>query len=146
MGEIAGLVAVLGCTLFTGAAIYITLVEHPARLACGTELAATEFVPSYRRAIPMQVGLALVATAAGLVRWGATGGGLWLWGAVCIFSVVPFTLIVILPTNKRLLDPARDRGSAETRALLDTWGRLHAGRSLLGLVASLLLATALGRP
>ena len=40
--------------LFAGAAIYITFVEHPARLECGTELAATEFGPSYRRATLMQ--------------------------------------------------------------------------------------------
>jgi hypothetical protein len=44
------LLATLCAGLFAGAAIYITFVEHPARLECGTELAATEFAPSYRRA------------------------------------------------------------------------------------------------
>jgi hypothetical protein len=42
-------VSVLAATLFGGAAIYITLVEHPARMVCGTQLAATVFGPSYRR-------------------------------------------------------------------------------------------------
>ena len=37
------LIAVLACALFTGAAVYITFVEHPARMQCGVELAATEF-------------------------------------------------------------------------------------------------------
>ena len=37
------LIATLCAGLFAGAAIYITLVEHPARLECGTVLAATEF-------------------------------------------------------------------------------------------------------
>jgi hypothetical protein len=37
--EVAEFIAILCTTLFTGAAIYVTLVEHPARMACGTELA-----------------------------------------------------------------------------------------------------------
>ncbi|PCJ47903.1 MAG: hypothetical protein COA74_10760, partial [Gammaproteobacteria bacterium] len=53
--------AVLACTLFAGAAIYINVAEHPARLECGTELAATVFGPSYRRAAAMQASLAIVA-------------------------------------------------------------------------------------
>ena len=43
-------VAILSAVLFSGAAMYINLVEHPARMECGTRLAATEFGPSYRRA------------------------------------------------------------------------------------------------
>ena len=35
MREIAQFVAVLACALFTGAAVYINLVEHPARMQCG---------------------------------------------------------------------------------------------------------------
>ncbi|HWP91979.1 MAG TPA: hypothetical protein VNN20_07270 [Thermodesulfobacteriota bacterium] len=42
--------AVLTAVLFTGAAIYINLVEHPARMECETELATTVFGPSYKRA------------------------------------------------------------------------------------------------
>ncbi len=136
MTEAATFVAVFACTLFTGAAIYINLVEHPARLACGTELAATQWVPSYERATVMQVSLAVLAAASGTVRWTQGGGVLWLWGAIVIFAVIPFTVVVILPTNKKLLDPNRNRGSDETRALLETWGRLHAVRTVLGLLAS----------
>lgn len=43
--QIIELLAVLACTLFTGAAVYITAVEHPARLSCGTQIAATEWAP-----------------------------------------------------------------------------------------------------
>jgi hypothetical protein len=39
---IAGLAALL-CTIFTGATIYITFVEHPARVSLGTEAAARQF-------------------------------------------------------------------------------------------------------
>ncbi|HJU06523.1 MAG TPA: DUF1772 domain-containing protein [Nitrospiraceae bacterium] len=129
-------IAVLSSTLFTGAAIYINVAEHPARMACGTELAATVFRPSYQRAAPMQVLLALVAMAAGLLSWWMGGRVLWLIGALVMFSVIPFTLIVIMPTNRQLLDPGLDRSSESTRRLLQTWGMLHAIRSALSLVAS----------
>jgi hypothetical protein len=138
LAELAALVAVLASTLFAGAAIYINIAEHPARLACGTELAATQFIPSYKRAAVMQVFLAATATLAGLVRGGLGGGMIWFVASGLIFAVIPFTLIAILPTNSRLLDPSRDRSSSETRALLEKWGRLHAVRSAVSLVAAVL--------
>lgn len=55
----AEFLATLACSVFAGAAVYITLVEHPARMACGIEIAATEFSPSYRRATVMQASLAI---------------------------------------------------------------------------------------
>ena len=62
-------VAVLAALLFSGAAIHINLAEHPARMECGTQLAATVFGPSYRRAAVMQIILALAATIAGISAW-----------------------------------------------------------------------------
>src|SRR4029453_14012715 len=95
-------VAILSCTLFAGAALYINLAEHPARMECGAELAATVFGPSYHRAAAMQAPLALVATVSAVGSWWFDDSILWLAGALLIFAVVPFTLLVILPTNKRL--------------------------------------------
>ena len=132
----------LAATLFAGASLYINLVEHPARLSCGTEIAARQWAPSYKRATVMQVSLAIMATAAGIARGIAAGGALWLAGAALIFAVIPFTVIVVLPTNKRLLAPGRDLASAETRHLLEHWGRLHAVRSALSLAASVLFIIA----
>ena len=137
MAELVGIAATLAASLFAGAAIYINLVEHPARLACGTELAARQFAPSYKRATVMQVSLAVVAALAGVANWLNGAGVAWLTGALLIFAVIPFTLIAILPTNTKLLAPGRDKGSAETRRLLEAWGRLHAVRSLLSLAAAL---------
>jgi hypothetical protein len=130
------LIAVLATTLFTGAAIYINLVEHPARMSCTTEIAATVWAPSYKRATAMQASLAIVGFLAGVAAWLLGAGGMWLVGALFIFAVVPVTLIVIFPTNNRLLTPGRDLASPETRELLVKWGNLHAIRSVLSLVAS----------
>ena len=121
--------------LFAGAALYITLVEHPARMECGTALAATQFGPSYCRATVMQASLAALSFLSAVGAWLATSRLAWLLGAILIVAVIPFTLIVILPTNKKLLDPDLDRNSSLARQLLDCWGKLHAVRTLLSLAA-----------
>ena len=141
-GQVSELIAVLASTMFTGAAIYISLVEHPARLSCGTEIAATEWAPSYKRATLMQAPLAALAGVFGIIRGLHGGSLLWIWAALLILAVIPFTLIVIRPTNNRLLEPRRDRGSSETRALLHAWGRLHGVRSVLSAAASVLFVWA----
>jgi hypothetical protein len=102
--------ASLCCALFAGAAIYINLVEHPARMGCDTKIAATVWAPGYKRAAVMQATLAILSFLAGSAAWLLGGGIMWLAGAVIIGLVVPFTLLVIKPTNDQLLDPARDPG------------------------------------
>jgi hypothetical protein len=133
------LVALFCTGLFAGAAIYITLVEHPARLECGPAPAIAEFGPSYRRAAVMQASLAAVGCLAGVVDWVQGSSAPVLVSALLLGAVIPFTLIVIMPTNKRLLDAGLDRGSPEAAALLARWGRLHAVRSVASGVAFLLL-------
>jgi hypothetical protein len=130
-----GIVASIASGLFAGAAIYINLVEHPARLACGPELALKEFGPSYHRATIMQASLAIAGSIAGLITGWQRGDSIAVLAGVLLGSVVPFTLLVIVPTNRRLLDPGLDAHSAEAAALLQRWGRLHAVRSLLAFVA-----------
>lgn len=135
--------AVLATTLFAGAAIYINLAEHPARMECGTAFAASVFGPSYRRAAVMQVTLALIATAGAGGAWFMGAAVTWLGGALLIFAVIPFTLLVMMPTNKKLLNPAIDRTSETVQRLLQRWGRLHAVRSVFSLAASILFLASL---
>lgn len=131
--------------LFAGAAIYINAVEHPARMSCGTEAAVREFGPSYRRATLMQAPLAVIGCVAGLVAaWQAADLGVAI-AAVFLGAVVPFTLLVIAPTNQRLLSPALDSGGPEAAALLNRWGRLHAVRSTFSSASFLIFLLRLAR-
>lgn len=66
-----------------------------------------------------------------------------LAGGLLLGAVVPFTLLVIFPTNRRLLDPSLDSASGEAATLLRRWDRLHAVRSVLGAAAFGLLALCL---
>jgi hypothetical protein len=138
MRQIAEFVAVLACSLFTGASVHINLVEHPARMECGVEIAATEFAPSYRRATIMQASLAALGLLSSVAAWLAGATLWWLVAGALLGGVIPFTLFVILPTNKLLLSPTLDKQSVEAERLLAHWAALHAVRSVLSGVALLL--------
>jgi Domain of unknown function (DUF1772) len=133
--DFAQFLTTLCCGLFAGAAIYINLVEHPARMECGTELAATEFGPSYRRAAVMQASLAATGLVGAILAWLAGASVGWLVGGILLGSVIPFTLLIIMPTTKQLLAPTLDKGSVQARELLARWGKLHAVRSALSGIA-----------
>jgi uncharacterized membrane protein len=127
--------ATLSAGLFAGAASYINLVEHPARMQCGTTLAVTQFGPSYHRAAVMQASLAVVGSLSAAAVWLMGASLSWLIGGIVLAAVIPFTLLVIFPTNKQLLDPVLDTESRLAQQLLTRWGRLHAVRSILSFIA-----------
>ena len=142
LGLLAETIALVATAIFAGAAIYVSLVEHPARENGGPALALAVFAPSYRRGAVMQGGLALIGGVAGVVRWATLGGSGWLSAGLLLAALIPYTLIAIMPTNKRLLDPGLASRPAEAAALLCRWGRLHSVRSLVGGIAlGLLLAS-----
>src|SRR5688572_9027933 len=92
---IAQFLATFSSTLFAGAAIYINIAEHPARLQLDALPAVRQWAPSYRRATLMQAPLALIGFASGIAAWLCGSGVMWLFAAVLIGAVVPFTFIVI---------------------------------------------------
>jgi hypothetical protein len=141
MLEFLQIITTLSCGLFTGAAVYINLVEHPARMECGTELAVTVFGPSYRRAAVMQISLAVISFIGSALTYLESANILWMVGGLIIVSVIPFTLIAIMPTNKKLLSPSLDTTAESTKELLSRWGKLHAVRSILGILALLIFLT-----
>jgi len=138
------LIATLCTGLFTGAAIYVNLVEHPARLETGTAAAVKQWRPSYRRGTVMQASLAVAGFLSSLGAWLQGRGRPVLIAGLLIGLVVPFTLIVIFPTNKQLSDSGLDLGSTQAGVLLGKWNRLHAIRSAAGLVAFVILLLHLG--
>jgi hypothetical protein len=89
-------------------------------MECGVEIAAAEFSPSYRRGTIMQVTSGSVCLLFSIAAWLAGATFWWVVAGVLQVSGIPFTVIVILPTNKQLLSPTLDRRSAQT-------GQLQAG-------------------
>jgi hypothetical protein len=129
------LLALLFTTAFAAVALYISVVEHPARLAGDTGAALAQWRPSYKRAAVMQVVFALGGLGSAIAAFVA-GRGVWvLIGGLVLAVVIPFTLLVVAATNKQLLDTRRDGNTPGTRHLLEQWGRLHWVRTVVSLVA-----------
>jgi hypothetical protein len=129
--------ALATAAVFTGAAIYVNVAEQPARLGLDNKSLLAEWKPSYARGFAMQASLALASALFGLLAFWLTRDWRWLAGGLLIFANWPYTLIVILPVNKRLEATPADAANAETRGLIERWGRLHGGRSVLGAAATL---------
>jgi hypothetical protein len=137
--------ALLSAAMFAGGAVYVSVVEHPARLRAGIAAALAEFRPSYRRAAPWQAAMAAVSLLAGLGLAVITVTWTWALGGAMVGAVIPFTLIAIMPTTRRLLG-GPSLAEAEAARLLLRWGRLHWIRSGLGVGGFLVfLAAALVR-
>ena len=131
------IIATLAAGLFAGAAIYIDLAEQPARKHIDITAALTEWRPSYKRAAVVQPLLAGVGFLSAVAVWLMGGSVWWLVGGVLLVAVIPYTLIVALPTNNKLLDPAIEKNPDLARRLLNRWGRVHTVRSVMSLATFL---------
>jgi hypothetical protein len=94
------------------------------------------FAPAYKRGYVMQASLAIVGGFFELAAYLTVLDWRWLLGALVLLANWPYTIFVIMPINRRLMDTPPECATAETRRMLERWGALHAGRSALGLVAT----------
>ena len=138
-----GVLALIVAALFAGAAAYITLAEHPARMPLPTGPLLTQWKPSYARGFTMQATLAVLGGIAGVAAWWVSREPLFVAGAVVLVANWPYTLLVIMPVNHRLNATEPDQANDVTRRDLVRWGQLHAVRTVLGGVSTLLFALAL---
>jgi hypothetical protein len=142
---VAGLIALATAAAFAGAAFYVGFAEQPARLLLDERALLTEWKPSYARGFTMQASLAMISAAFGFLAGFQLHDWRWAVAATLILANWPYTLFVIMPTNKRIAAWPVDEAGAESRALIVKWGKLHAVRTVLGLAATvgyLLLAAA----
>jgi Anthrone oxygenase len=131
----SGELALATAAIFTGAAIYVNVAEQPARLKLDTQALLTEWQPSYDRGAIMQASLVVVSGLLGAVAFLFTYDWRWLAGAALILTPWPYTMLIIMPTIRVLKATPPAQATEQTRGLVLQWGRLHMGRSTLGLLA-----------
>ena len=134
---LTGQLALVTAAVFAGAALYISAVEHPARLRLDHAALLNEWKPAYKRGTAMQAPLAVAGFVLGLLAWWQTGQVAWVVGALLMLANWPVTYFAIMPTNNRLMAIEPAQAGPESRAMIETWGSLHLIRTGLGLAASL---------
>jgi hypothetical protein len=138
MQTIFELSATLATGLFTGAALFISFVEHPAWMELSPSLAVQEFVAAYRRMVIMQPSLAFLGGLGAVLSWWWGASVWWLAGGAAMGSLFPYTAFRMLSINNQLHDPGLDKNPARAMDLLGQWGRRHRIRVLIGLASFLL--------
>jgi Domain of unknown function (DUF1772) len=133
---VLGQLALISTAIFTGVALYVNVVEQPARLSLDDRALLAEWKPSYKRGAAMQAPLALVGCLLGLIAWWQTSHPGFMIGAVAILAPWPWTLIAIKPTNDALMATEPEQTGPQTRALIVHWGALHGVRTALGALAT----------
>lgn len=129
---LSGLLALVFASAFAGAALYLNLVEQPARLALDDASMIREWAPSDRRGFALLGGLAVLAALCGLAAYGRESDVRWLIGALIVLGSWPYTFFVIVPLNNRLLAASPAQPEADAREIVTFWGRLEWGLVGLG--------------
>ncbi|HEY2120543.1 MAG TPA: DUF1772 domain-containing protein [Candidatus Acidoferrum sp.] len=134
---LAGCLALLIAGLFTGAACYINFAEQPARLRLDDGALLAEWKFAYKRGFAMQATLAFLGFLLGMLAWYLRSKVEFAIGAVLLVANWPWTMLVMMPVNKKLMKTPPENAGRETRALLLKWNRLHAARTILGSLSAL---------
>jgi uncharacterized membrane protein len=141
MNSILEITSVLSCSLFTGAALYVNLVEHTARMQCGIKIALEQWKPSYKTGLKSQIFYLMTCFLACIFRYLLGGSICWLLSGSILFLAFPYTFMFIMPINKELfkydsksIDESKEV-EFRVKYLLTKWNRLHTVRVILSLVS-----------
>ena len=129
--------ALLTASFFFSDCLYISLIEHPARMLCTPEVALKQWQQSYPRAAILQVIFLFIGTISALISYFLIHDIAWLIGGAFLFINFPFTFVFLMPTNKKLL---RTSDEKLAKILLETWGKGHFIRTIFSFCGVLIMA------
>jgi len=141
---VTGSLALAVAGAFTGASLYVNLVEQPARLKLDDKALLEEWETSDHRGFALLAGLSLVSAILGFIDYKTSDDVRWLAGAAVIIAAWPFMFYAVVPLNNRILAliGAEDRGDA--RKAIEHWGVLEIALTALGALAVALFVFANG--
>lgn len=131
--------ALVCAAAFTGATLYVSMAEHPARMRLDDGAALAQWQAIFTRSMTVQIGLALGAglfALAAWLRWRSNWP--WLTGGLIAWAAIPYGYAVLADVQRQLRTATPD-AKPDIRALLQRWGALHTGRTALGTFATALI-------
>jgi hypothetical protein len=135
---IAGQLALISATAFASASAYINAVEQPARIELDARALVKEWRISYMRGTVMQASLAVIAAALGSVAFATDHDWRWMSGTLVLLALLPWTLLCVMPTNRRLMSMSVLADHERVRSEVQKWGDVHAVRTAIGAAATLI--------
>jgi Domain of unknown function (DUF1772) len=130
-----GLFAFAAASAFLGAALYINVVEQPARLRLDSSSSVREWTPSNRRGFMMLAVLAVVSALLAYMDFARGGDVRWTIGGVLILASWPYAYFVMAPVNIWLYTIPPRASASTIRELMREWGLLEWGQTAIGLLA-----------
>src|SRR5262249_15299363 len=132
---LAGHLALILAASLAGAAFYVSYAAHPGRVKLDDKSLLAQWKPSYDAGYTMQASLAAASGALGLLAAWMSQDWRWIVGAALILANWPYTLLGMMPTNRKLKTIAQADAGPASRAQLELWGRQRAVRTALGIAA-----------
>jgi hypothetical protein len=145
MREAWSVVMLIGGALFVAGVVPIAWERAPVWRAANYETFRVEFAHTLRRMDRLQPALllvCLVSTVGFAISASGTARTLAALAASCFLAVLVGSVAGLVPIQRRLVDPASDLTTADVERLRTRWLRGHLIRTLLALVAFVLLAVA----
>lgn len=121
---------------FCSCCLYISLIEHPARMLCSPGAALKQWQHSYPRAATLQVGSLILGTIFLILSFFSNKNPIWLFAALLLFISFPYTTIFLMPINKQLSKMEDEKLAIE---LLNKWGKGHFFRGVFSLLSLLII-------
>jgi len=130
-----GLSALAVAAFYSGAALYVNIVEQRALRALDDRAALIGWKVALKRGALIQAPLCVIGFVLGLIAWIETRYLSDALGALAMLASIPWTFAMIAPTNKALQATAPEVAGERSAALLRRWYALHSVRTALGLLA-----------
>ncbi|MGO4573653.1 anthrone oxygenase family protein [Microvirga sp. 2TAF3] len=131
---------------FVGAALYINVVEQPARLMLDARSMIQEWLDSNRRGFLMLATLAILSAILAYVDFGHSGDVRWLIGGTIILATGLYAYFVVVPVNVWLWTLPPDAEGSPVRELVRDWGLLEWGQTAIGFAGCWILGWAVVLP
>lgn len=114
-----------------GVALTASVIIHPILVKVEKTVAIEIFKPFFDKTHILVLILSIFITILALVYSIFTGNLWWVGVSLLLHLNGPYTLLFMMPINKRLMDKNVDPGSEKTAEDLKKWGKLHLVRTVL---------------